>query len=66
MTITEFRARLLAEVLDQAQALAIENGSSLARTHDERTAYAGMVVGMQRAAGIIDEFNREDDDDGRS
>lgn len=67
MTWSTTRQRLMDEVLAQAQAIAIENGSSLERTAEQRLAYAGIVTGMQRAAGIIDEFLRTDgdDDDGR-
>ena len=67
MTWSTTRQRLVDEVLAQAQAIAIENGSSLERTAEQRLAYAGIVTGMQRAAGIIDEFLRTegDDDDGR-
>lgn len=66
MTVTEFRARVVAEILAQARDLAIENGSSLNRAADEYRAYAGVVVGMQRAAGVIEEFLEPEDADGRT
>ena len=57
------RKQLVSLILEQAQAYAIENGSALTRTHDDRQGWAGVVQGMRRAATIVDEFQKEPEDE---
>lgn len=62
MTITEYRERLAAELLDQANIRALENGASPTRSLDEYRVNAGIAIGLQLAAGLAEDFLKPEDD----